>query len=260
MGDRLNNTCSAHVLPLLLNEDRPGNFMKLRSSTIHALVVGLFALVLAACHCQASTQILFIGNSFTYINSGLDKQLEELSPATATARVVAGGYTLEKHWADGNALRKIRERKWDYVVLQEQSQAPIVDQKKFYEFARKFDSEIRSTGSKTILLMTWERPDSVKFGVTAKNLADAFTTLGKALGAKVAPAGMAFARSVLGKAALRLTTEDGHPTVEGTYLAACVLYGTIFQRSPVGNPYSPRGMPAATSSYLQRMAAESLGY
>jgi len=216
-------------------------------------------LTFASCQSQPSTRVLFIGNSYTFVNGGLDKQLEELAPSTETDRIALSGYTLEKHWTEGNALKKIREGKWDYVVLQEQSQAPIINQRKFYEFARMFDEEIRRSGARTILLMTWERPDSKNWGVTTDGLATAFTVIGKELVAKVAPAGLAFARSLQAKPELALCTPDGHPTVEGTYLAACVLYRTIFELNPVGNPYSNENISAETRKYLQQIAADSTG-
>ena len=229
----------------------------------HGLIVSLVLVALltfASCQSQPSTRILFIGNSYTFVNGGLDKQLEGLAPSTETERIALGGYTLEKHWTDGNALQKIREGKWDYVVLQEQSQAPVLNQQKFYEFARMFDEEIRRSGARTILLMTWERPDSRNWGVTTDGLAAAFTAIGKELGAKVAPAGLAFARSLQAKPELTLYTPDGHPTVEGTYLAACVLYRTIFELNPVGNPYSEKNISAETRTYLQQIAADSSGF
>ncbi len=226
----------------------------------HLFIICLALVVFAACHRQTSTRILFIGNSYTFVNGGVDKHLEGLAPPVKTARMAVGGYTLEKHWTDGNALRKIREGGWNYVVLQEQSQTPIFDQKKFSDFARKFDEEIRRSGARTVLLMTWERPDSSNHGVTTANLAAAFTGLGAELGAKVAPAGLAFARALRGKPGLVLYSQDGHPTAEGTYLAACVLYGTIFEHGPVGNAYSGKSIATETRTYLQRIAAENLGY
>jgi hypothetical protein len=245
-----------HVPPPKEGYKGLGNAMKVKLSRKHVLTVCLVLAVFTAGRCHASTRILFIGNSYTYVND-LDKQLEGLAPSTETARIVAGGYTLEKHWTDGKALQKIREGRWDYVILQEQSQTPISGQQKFYDFARKFDKEIRLSGAKTILLMTWGRPDSSNYGVTTANLAAAFTALGTELGAKVVPAGLAFARSLHEKPELALYSRDGHPTVEGTYLAACVLYGTIFEQSPVGNPYSERSISAETRAYLQRIAAEA---
>lgn len=61
----------------------------------------------SACDRQASTRVLFIGNSYTSVNAGLDKQLRGLAPSIETASMNTGGYTLERHWTVGNALNKI---------------------------------------------------------------------------------------------------------------------------------------------------------
>jgi hypothetical protein len=233
--------------------------MKAPTCKIYLLIVCLTLSVLESCDNQPSTHILLIGNSYTFFNGGLDKQLKGLAPTAETECVAVGGYTLESHWNNGNALRKIRETKWDYVVLQEQSQIPVTNQKQFYDFAGKFDEEIRRSGAKTILLMTWERPDSKQYGVTTENIAATYTDLGKQLGAKVAPAGKAFARALRSRPDLALYSQDGHPTMEGTYLAACVLYKTIFEQSPVGNPFSEPSVQADTRDFLQQTAADSLG-
>lgn len=206
-----------------------------------------------------ANRVLFIGNSFTSINGGLDQQLESFSFSIGTSRIDNGGYTLEKHWNEGKALQAIRQGGWGYVVLQEQSQTPITDQKKFYEFVRKFDAEIKRNGAKTVLLMTWQRPDSVQYGVTTANLAAAYQSIGAELGAKVSPAGLAFARSLQGRPDLALYIQDGHPTQNGTYLATCVLYTTIFAQSLLGNPNGDMGIDAKTREYFQRVAAETLG-
>ncbi len=233
--------------------------MKALKRKIYLLVVCLVLSVLGSCNTQPSKRILLIGNSYTFFNGGLDKQLKGLAPAAETECIAEGGYTLETHWEHGNALRRIRDTKWDCVVLQEQSQFPVVNQKRFYDFAGKFNEEIRRSGAKTILLMTWERPDSRQYGVTTENVAAAYTALGRQLGVTVAPAGVAFARALRRRPELALYREDGHPTTEGTYLAACVLYQTIFNQSPVGNPYSEPSVPADTRDFLQQMAADSLG-
>jgi hypothetical protein len=233
--------------------------MKVTKFRNYLFIVCLAVFGLEVCDSQPSTRILFIGNSYTFVNGGLDKQLKGLAPSIVAECIAVGGYTLEKHWTEGNAVLKIREGKWDYVILQEQSQFPIINQKKFYDCARKFDEEIRRSGAKTILLMTWERPDSKEYGVTTDNLASAYTAIGKELDVKVAPAGLAFARAIRGNPELTLYSQDGHPTVEGTYLAACVLYQTIFENSPVGNPYSERSIPDEMRAYLQGIAVVNSG-
>lgn len=220
----------------------------------------LVLMVLAACSSHNSTHILFIGNSFTIINGGSDKQLKGLAPGITTSVIAVGGYSLRDHLNAGTASRRIRQADWDFVILQDQSQTPVLDPQKFFESVRDFDVEMRASGAHTILLMTWERPDSVGAGVTTEHLAAAFLGVGRELDVLVAPAGLAFSRSLEQRPDLILYSQDGHPTLYGTYLAACVLYGTIFGKSPVGNPYSDRNISPEIRDYLQKIAAQSLGY
>ena len=235
-------------------EKRGSSFLRL----VSAICLALF--FLTSCGSRVTTHILLIGNSFTYFNDGIDKQLEGLAPSAAATRLAVGGYRLEDHWNGGDALQTIRKGGWDYVVLQEQSQTPVSDPTTFFAAVREFDAEIRKSGAETILLMTWKRPDSVQYGITTASLATAYESIGAELGIKVAPAGLAFARSLQERPDLVLNSQDGHPTMYGTYLAACVLYGTIFGKSPLGNPYADRSIPAEIRDYLQQVAAESLGY
>ena len=73
--------------------------------------------------------ILWIGNSLTKFND-LPKMVSELAiaagkPAPKHESELPGGFTLERHWTGGRALIKLRSQKWDFVVLQEQSQIPL---------------------------------------------------------------------------------------------------------------------------------------
>jgi len=234
--------------------------MRRRLFLQYVFMICMMVLALTSCSSPATTHVLFIGNSYTFFNGGLDKQLKGLSPTTATSLIAVGGYTLEDHWNAGDALQSIRKGGWDYVVLQEQSQGPVIDSTRFFNYVRDFDVEIRANGAETILLMTWERPDSVKYGVTTANLAAAYNAVGEEFGIKVAPAGLAFARSLQERPDLVLYSEDGHPTIYGTYLAACVLYATIFEKTPVGNSFSDRSIPRDIRDYFQLIAAGTLGY
>jgi len=240
--------------------------MQAKSALEYLFIACAALLIFAACrspapnHNRIEPSILLVGNSFTAINGGIAQQLKSLVPTGNIASVAPGGYTLAKHWNDENTRQTIRDRQWKYVVLQEQSQTPIFDLAKFREFAGALDQEIKRGGAKTILFMTWERPDSVAYGVTTTNLAAAYESVGADLGAKVAPVGLAFARSLRERPELSLYTQDGHPTLQGTYLAACVLYSTIFEQSPVGKSSPDESLAADVQTYLQKIAAESLGY
>ena len=241
----------------------------MRSYALRFALLICAALMLASCdqitavlkpRTAASKHILFIGNSFTDINGGIDNQLEGLAPDLQAQRIAPGGFTLENHWNGGAALATIRKGGWNYVVLQEQSQTPVIDQSKFYTYVEKFDVEARKIGARTILLMTWERPDSIRYEVTTANLAAIYSNVGTKLGVQVAPTGLAFERSHIVRPDLKLYLEDGHPTLYGTYLAACVLYATIYNASPVGNPYSDRSIAPEIKTFFQRVAAETTGF
>jgi len=244
--------------------------MRLKLLIRYLLIFVVAIVLLASCHHrvpnnsaainQPSSRILLIGNSYTYFNNGIDKHLRGLAPGSQVTRVAIGGYTLEQHWNNSTTRQTLGQGGWNSVVLQEQSQTPIFDAAKFRRFAGEFDRQIKAIGGKTVLLMTWERPDSVALGVTTQTLANAYTAIGTELGAKVAPAGLAFARALSEKPDLFLNSFDGHPSIYGTYLAACVLYGTIFERSPVGNSYTDEGISTELQTYLQTIAAKTLGY
>lgn len=241
--------------------------MRPRSSARWLLIICIPLLLLTACdqfsrlsQGPPSARVLFIGNSFTAYNGGLDKQLQGFNPSIETGIFGEGGFTLEDHWNDGKAVREIQKGGWNYVVLQEQSQTPIFGAKKFQDYAGYFDSKISASGAQTILLMTWERPDSARAGVTTTNLATVYSNLGKSLNARVAPAGIAFARSLSTRPSLTLYQQDGHPSVAGTYLAACVLYATIFGASPVGNAFADSSISSQDKTFLQKIAAETTGY
>ena len=184
-----------------------------------------------------SLKVLFIGNSYTYYNDlpGMISQLAGSSdePRQIDTRIVAFGYkTLEWHYGNPESLDAIRQADWDIVVLQEHSRRPVEDRGKMFEYASKLDGEIKSSGARTVLYLTWARRHipGMQEGLTY-----AYFFLARTLGARVAPVGMAWQKALRANPALKLHKRDkSHPTPLGSYLAACVFYATLFRTSPVG--------------------------
>ncbi|MBK9074722.1 MAG: PKD domain-containing protein [Flavobacteriales bacterium] len=51
--------------------------------------------------------------------------------------------------------------------------------------------------------------------------------------------------------------DESHPSVEGTYLAACVFYSTLFQQSCAGASFTS-SLPPATAAILQGIASTTV--
>jgi hypothetical protein len=74
----------------------------------------------------------------------------------------------------------------------------------------------------------------------------------------VIPAGLAFAVSIERNPGLNLYAADKrHPSLAGTYLAACTVYAALFRKSPVGLAYTA-GLDAATARHLQTVAWDTV--
>src|SRR3954468_18366079 len=109
-------------------------------------------------------RVLFIGNSLTEAN-GLPAMVETLSRQGAgtpisTASVVFGGFSLEDHWNQGTAQRRIAEGGWSIVVLQQGPSSLPESQVNLREWTARFDTVIRARGARTALYMVW--PESAR--------------------------------------------------------------------------------------------------
>lgn len=201
-----------------------------------------------------SVKVLFIGNSFTYANN-LPQMFEQLAIVAGKKvlvdQVTYGGYTLELHSQNATVLNKINERYWDYVVLQEQSQIPsLIPQREtlMYPFARRLDSIIHANSycTKTVFFMTWAHkfgnlglpPGSDTYEDMQQRLRSGYKEIADTLQAAISPCGWAWRKVIQENPNIELYSPDNyHPAENGTYLAACTFFATIFSQSPVGLSY-----------------------
>jgi hypothetical protein len=142
---------------------------------------------------------------------------------------------------------------WDVVVLQGYSKGPIGDDtsKSFRDAAEQLARVIRRNDAKPAFFMTWAYIDEPE--MTAL-LDDAYTSIGKKLDAQVVPVGLAFERAIQQRPDLKLRIADRkHPTLAGTYLAACTFYAALHQQSPEGLSYTA-GLDPDDAAFLQRVA------
>ncbi len=202
---------------------------------------------------QRSTRVLFIGNSFTARND-LPGLIAQLAAARGLeiehALLSMGGASLRMHWNKGEARTAIERGKFDYVVLQEQSTLPIKNAARMRENVLLFDQTIRASGAKTVLYMAWARKHTPE---KQKVISDAYTSIGRKISAIVVPVGDVWWRFIAKHDSPALHDKDqSHPTLAGSYLAACVFLATLFGESPLGIAFSPSGLAAEDVNVLQR--------
>lgn len=229
-----------------------------RSRSLIALVplAWLLGVLPSPGQAEEPVRILWIGNSYTYVND-LPKMVAELAKAGGQSPVVheretPGGCSLQKHWKDGKALAKIQARKWDYVVLQDHSLGPIQNPAELADFAKKFDAEVKKQGGKTLLYLTWARANAPE---NQEKLSKAYLDLGREMSTQVAPVGMAWEKALAADKGRVLHQPDkSHPSAAGTYLAACVFYATLFGKSPEGLSGKMGGLADDEARKLQAIA------
>jgi hypothetical protein len=205
-------------------------------------------------------KVLYIGNSFTARNDlpGLIAQLAASRGQRIEHRLIsAGGASLRRHWNAGEARKAIANGHYDYVVLQEQSTLPVKNASRMHESVRLFDPEIKAAGARTVLYMTWARRHTPE---TQKAISEAYTSIGQELGATVVPVGLAWSDFVGKHDQPALHDRDqSHPTLAGSYLAACVFLAALFGEDPVGIDIPLDGLSASDQKLLQKTASRFAG-
>jgi hypothetical protein len=238
---------------------------------ISLLGAGLWVLVTRASHegppAAAPVRILFIGNSYTAVNDlpGMFSQLSGAGGhANETAVAEHGGWTLATHLAASRTQERLKRQKWDFVVLQEQSLIPASERARtqgMYPAVRGLVRQMENLGAKPILFLTWGRRDGWPDGefqtyeAMQAQLTEGYMAIANELQVPVAPVGEAWQRARSSALPFDLWQADGsHPSVQGTYLAACVFYAVIFRQSPEGLTFYA-GLSPETAQSLQNLAA-----
>jgi hypothetical protein len=207
-----------------------------------------------------SISLLFIGNSFTQRNDlpGLLAELAAERGLRVEAKLISvGGASLRNHWNAGRAAKEIETGRYDYVVLQEQSTLPVKNPKRMAENARLFDDVIKRAGSKTVLYMTWARRHTPE---AQQAITDAYNTIGEELGAIVVPVGSAWQQFLATHDRPVLHDRDqSHPTLAGSYLAACVFVVVLLKENPVGIDSGPAGLEKQDMALLRDAVWKQFG-
>ncbi|MCG8673397.1 MAG: hypothetical protein MI867_28670 [Pseudomonadales bacterium] len=228
---------------------------------------------------ENTTRILFVGNSYISWNS-LPGIFGSLAKAKGKKVVVKGytmgGYKFENHRKSDVLLNALKSEKWDYVVLQNQSQTPgfkpydVISKSLPNAIALSKAIRAGSPEAKIVYFVTWGRkngdsmncryyPKVCDFHGHTAALREGYGIYQKATGGILADVGQSWL-SVMNdsnaSSTLRdLWGEDGsHPSYRGSYLAANTIYASIFNESTHGIEFYGK-LKKDDASYYQRIAS-----
>jgi hypothetical protein len=274
------------------------NEMKMLKVNIYAAAIIGFVLAVTAPVALADERIFFFGNSYTYFHGGVELMVKALLEEALNTTVEAqanthNGARLPTHLKDldgtngdtaaRQALITGNNTSWDLVVLQDQSEVPAYTYSPLWWDSLKavveLNNLIATTGAVTMFLLTWGRQE----GVEGDTFFTDFPSMQIYLNAGyrqyqlaannprsfVAPAGIAY-QLIYDETIWAGGTEsnslfndlysgDGsHPSVQGSYLSACVIYAAYTGLSVAELEWAPEGIGVERRDYLQSKADEAV--
>ena len=220
---------------------------------------------------QDTLRALFIGNSYMGVNN-LPSMVSDLSTSLGDVLIIdsntPGGQTFQNHAANPINYQKMAAQPWDYIILQGQSQEPsfpfdqVNSQTLPYAVQLADSAKAIQPCSQVNYFMTWGRQngdpqwDSINtFDKMNGRLRDAYLRIADSANAAVSPVGVAWKYVRDNYPVINLYQQDGsHPSLTGSYLAACVFYTSLFHKSSFGSAYNP-GIDHADALLIQQIAS-----
>lgn len=229
-------------------------------------------------HAGKKLHVLFIGNSYTYVNN-MPQIAADMAASMGDTLVwdmeAPGGMALAEHLGNPATIAKIQARKWDYVVLQEQSLIPAMPDdmaENLFMYAKKLDSVINvyNPCGETMFYMTWGRknghpyycdvygnspyynwPHFCTYQAMDSVIRLRYRMVADSSHAVVSPVGAVwhYIRDNYPSLAL-YDSDESHPSPAGSYAAACCFYTALFRKDP-GSIAFDAAINATDAAYIR---------
>ena len=219
---------------------------------------------------QITRRVLFLGNSYTAVNN-LPQLVKDVALSAGDTLVfdsnTPGGYQLADHSIDVTSKSKIMAGGWQYVIMQGQSQEPIMMYNQFtsggialYDLVRQYNS-----CAVPLLYMTWGRkngdavncpsfPLMCTYQGMDTTIRDRYLSLASVIKVEVSPVSVLWNYLRQNYPGIELyQTDESHPSLAGSYAAACCFYAAIFKKDPSLITYDA-GLSAADASVIRNSA------
>ena len=220
-------------------------------------------------------RVLYIGNSYLYYNDSLHNHVRRMLEENYSKEVDTNNYKmvtisgsrLIHHNIDHslNYSNLGAEKSFELVILQGGSGETNTPQERkvFANKANEMIEKIHKAGAEAALYMihAYVEPHENTNPKMIEDIKKMYVDVGNKNNILVMPVGIAFENAYHVNPNIKLHKEyDGsHPNLLGTYLAACVVYASITQESPMKISYNYfNKIGDKDKNFLQRIAHETV--
>ena len=196
-------------------------------------VVRLALLLCLASSVVAGDRILFVGNSLTAANDvpQIVCRLAAAAGKTATCEsIVRGNYSIEDHLSEGEVGRRLRTKRYSFVVLQQGPSALPESRVVLRRDVARIAPDIRAAGARIGLYAPWPSKSRSR---DFPRVAESYRLAARDAGGVLFSAADAWVEAWRRDPKIVLYgSDDFHPSPAGSYLAALVIYAGIFGDVP----------------------------
>lgn len=214
------------------------------------------------------SRVLFIGNSYLQVNDipGMVQALADSAKGEtfAVAVVAAPNYALIDHWNNGSAPLAIRSGEWKWVVLQQGASSVQANRDTLREITKLYADIIGKAHGQTALFSAWPASDRV---VDFDRAIESYTLAAGDVHGTLLPVAAAWVAATRLDPSIHLYVDNLHPSTEGAYLSALVLYAKFLGKDPrtAVNSFRTKSnhlisIDAAVATKLKTAAAQVTGF
>ena len=218
--------------------------------------------------------ILFVGNSYLYYNDSLHNHVKRMAIERFPSyeeKFIYKSSTIGGARSWHHNFKHLLESKnigvnesFDLLILQGGSAEPLSKNSRavFKNTVKEVNEIAKEYGTKLALYMThaYVAPDKRYEANMINKISSMYINAGKENNVKVIPVGIGFENAYKENPNIKLHNLDGtHPSLLGTYLAACIVYGVLYDDSPVGIDYNYFGKVSDQDRiFIQKIAYETI--
>lgn len=249
----------------------------MRASIIRTIVLG--TVLFSGCSLSSPTDLpvqvvgtgshlLWVGNSYLYYND-IPEMMQTLADSAqgervAIAVVAMPNFALVDHRNSGVAGAAITNGGWKWVILQQGPSSVEANRDTLRAMTQLFSADIKKGGGTPALFSAWPTSDRLQ---DFDRAIESYSLAASDVSGILLPVAAAWKLAMQRDAALKLYDDGLHPSLDGAYLSALVVYSRLLGRDPRGLPKTFRlrngrtvAINATTGTTLQSVAAEVNGY